>query len=54
MLLSVYLSNGGIVLAKKKVNVKRLDVVQNFGAIDIPLPDKTDRLTMDAKPLERH
>ena len=54
MIFSVCLSNGAVALAKKKVIVKRLDAIQNLGAIDILCTDKTGMLTMDTIILERH
>jgi Mg2+-importing ATPase len=42
MIVSVCLSNGALVMSKKKVIVKRLNSVQNFGAMDVLCTDKTD------------
>jgi len=41
-------------MAKKKVIVKQLPAIQNFGAIDILCTDKTGTLTQDRVVLERH
>ena len=54
MIVTVNLSKGAIGLARKKVIVKRLSSIQNFGAIDILCTDKTGTLTQDRVVLERH
>jgi Mg2+-importing ATPase len=54
MIFSVCLSKGAVAMSKRKVIVKRLDAIQNLGAIDILCTDKTGTLTMDAIILERH
>jgi Mg2+-importing ATPase len=41
-------------MAKKDVIVKRLNAIQNFGAIDVLCTDKTGTLTQDKVILERH
>ena len=41
-------------MAKKKVIVKRLSSIQNFGAIDTLCTDKTGTLTQDRVVLKRH
>jgi Mg2+-importing ATPase len=41
-------------MSKKKVIVKRLNAIQNFGAMDILCTDKTGTLTMDRVILEKH
>ncbi len=53
MILTVNLSKGALVMSKKKVIVKRLHSIQNFGAIDILCTDKTGTLTQDRIVLER-
>ena len=45
MIISVCLSKGAIAMSGKKVVVKRLDSIQNFGAMDILCTDKTGTLT---------
>ena len=45
MVVTVCLSKGALAMAKHKVIVKRLDAIQNFGAIDILCTDKTGTLT---------
>lgn len=46
-LVSVNLSKGAISLSKKKVIVKRLSSIQNFGAMDVLCTDKTGTLTQN-------
>jgi Mg2+-importing ATPase len=41
-------------MSRKKVIVKRLDAIQNLGAMDILCTDKTGTLTQDRVILERH
>jgi Mg2+-importing ATPase len=54
MIVTVNLAKGALIMAKKKVIVKRLPSIQNFGAIDILCTDKTGTLTQDRVVLERH
>lgn len=54
MIVTVCLSKGAIVLSKKRVIVKRLNSIQNFGAMDVLCTDKTGTLTQDHVVLERH
>ncbi|VVB65355.1 Copper-exporting P-type ATPase B [Candidatus Gugararchaeum adminiculabundum] len=54
MMIAVNLSSGAIRMSKKKVIVKRLSSIQNFGAMDILCTDKTGTLTLDEVILERH
>ena len=54
MIVSVNLAKGALSMAKKKVIVKRLPSIQNFGAIDILCTDKTGTLTQDRVVLKRH
>ena len=54
MIVTVCLSKGAIALGKKKVIVKRLDSIQNLGAMDVLCTDKTGTLTMNEVVLERH
>ncbi len=53
MILTVNLSKGALVMSKKKVIVKRLNSIQNFGAIDILCTDKTGTITQDQIVLEK-
>ena len=52
MIVSVCLSKGALAMSRKKVIVKRLNSIQNFGAMDILCTDKTGTLTMDHVILE--
>ncbi len=54
MIVSVSLSRGAISMSKKKVIVKRLNSIQNFGAMDVLCTDKTGTLTLDHVILEHH
>src|ERR1700677_794012 len=54
MIVSVCLSKGAIAMSKKKVIVKRLHAIQNFGAMDVLCTDKTGTLTIDHVILEKH
>lgn len=54
MVVTVTLSRGAIALSKKEVIVKRLNSVQNFGAMDVLCTDKTGTLTEDKIVLEKH
>ncbi|MCC7005397.1 MAG: magnesium-translocating P-type ATPase [Ottowia sp.] len=48
------LAKGAVILSRKKVIIKRLDAIQNFGAMDILCTDKTGTLTQDKIFLTRH
>jgi P-type Mg2+ transporter len=54
MIVSVCLSKGAIAMSRKKVIVKRLNSIQNLGAMDVLCTDKTGTLTQDHVILERH
>jgi Mg2+-importing ATPase len=54
MIVSVCLSKGALAMSKKKVIVKRLNSIQNLGAMDVLCTDKTGTLTMDRVVLEKH
>ncbi|MFA5974828.1 MAG: magnesium-translocating P-type ATPase [Elusimicrobiota bacterium] len=54
MIVTVNLSKGALAMSRKKVIVKRLNSIQNFGAMDILCTDKTGTLTQDRIVLERH
>ena len=54
MIVTVNLSNGAISMSKKKVIVKRLNAIQNFGAMDILCTDKTGTITEGKIVLEKH
>src|SRR5262249_55744190 len=52
MIVSVCPSKGALAMSKKKVIVKRLNSIQNFGAMDVLCTDKTGTLTIDHVILE--
>ncbi|MDE2197754.1 MAG: magnesium-translocating P-type ATPase [Rhodospirillales bacterium] len=54
MIVTVNLARGGMAMARKQVIVKRLNAIQNFGAMDILCTDKTGTLTQDRVILEYH
>lgn len=54
MLIALNLSKGATQMSRKKVIVKRLNSIQNFGAMNILCTDKTGTLTLDKITLERH
>ena len=54
MIVTSTLAKGAVALSRKKVIVKRLDAIQNFGAMDVLCTDKTGTLTQDKIFLERH
>jgi len=54
MIVAVNLSRGAIAMSKKQVIVKRLNSIQNFGAMDVLCTDKTGTLTMDEIVLEKY
>lgn len=54
MIITVNLAKGALTMAGKKVIVKHLPSIQNFGAIDILCTDKTGTLTQDKVVLERY
>jgi len=54
MIVTVCLSKGAVAMGKKKVIVKRLDAIQNLGAMNVLCTDKTGTLTQDKVVLERH
>jgi Mg2+-importing ATPase len=54
MLVTVNLAKGALAMSRKKVIVKRLNAIQNFGAMDILCTDKTGTLTQDKVLVEKH
>lgn len=54
MLVTTCLGKGAVDLSRHHVIVKRLDAIQDLGAIDVPCTDKTGTLTEDRIVLERH
>ena len=54
MIVTINLAKGALAMAKKDVIVKRLNAIQNFGAIDVLCTDKTGTLTQDKVILQHH
>ncbi|MBN9233481.1 MULTISPECIES: magnesium-translocating P-type ATPase [Phyllobacteriaceae] len=54
MIVSSNLAKGAVAMARRKVVVKRLNAIQNFGAMDVLCTDKTGTLTQDKIILEHH
>lgn len=54
MIVTVNLGKGALAMSRKKVIVKRLNAIQNFGAMDVLCTDKTGTLTQDHIILEKH
>ena len=54
MIVSANLSKGAVAMAHRKVVVKRLNAIQNLGAMDVLCTDKTGTLTQDRVILQRH
>ncbi len=54
MIVTSTLAKGAVMMSRRKVIVKRLDAIQNFGAMDVLCTDKTGTLTQDKIFLERH
>jgi P-type Mg2+ transporter len=54
MIVTVNLSQGALMMAGKKVIVKRLNAIQNFGAMDVLCTDKTGTITKGKIVLEKH
>ena len=54
MIVTANLARGAVNMSRKKVIIKRLHSIQNFGAMDVLCSDKTGTLTQDKVILERH
>lgn len=54
VIITTNLAKGAIAMSKHKTVVKRLDAIQNFGAMDILCTDKTGTLTLDEIIVEKH
>ncbi|NWE48709.1 magnesium-translocating P-type ATPase [Pseudomonas gingeri] len=54
MIVSANLAKGAMAMARRKVVVKRLNAIQNFGSMDVLCTDKTGTLTQDKIILEHH
>ena len=54
MVVTATLARGAVAMSRRKVIVKKLNAIQNFGAMDVLCTDKTGTLTQDNIVLERH
>jgi len=54
MIVTTNLAKGAVTMSRRKTIVKRLNAIQNFGAMDVLCTDKTGTLTQDRIVLERH
>jgi P-type Mg2+ transporter len=54
MIVTVNLAKGAIDMSRQRVIVKRLNAIQNFGAMNILCADMTGTLTQDRIILKRH
>ncbi|WP_336665112.1 magnesium-translocating P-type ATPase [Elizabethkingia meningoseptica] len=54
MIVTANLAKGAVNMSKRKVIVKRLNAIQNIGAMDVLCTDKTGTLTLDKIVLETH
>jgi Mg2+-importing ATPase len=54
MVVTTNLAKGAVAMARRKCIVKRLNAIQNFGAMDILCTDKTGTLTQNKVILEQH
>ncbi len=54
LIVTANLGKGAMAMSRHKVVVKRLNAIQNFGAMDVLCTDKTGTLTLDKIVLERH
>jgi Mg2+-importing ATPase len=54
MIVTVNLGRGAMLMARRRVIVKRLNAIQNIGAMDVLCTDKTGTLTQDRIILKKH
>ncbi|MFO1196108.1 MAG: magnesium-translocating P-type ATPase [Burkholderiaceae bacterium] len=54
MIVTINLAKGAIAMSREQVVVKRLNAIQDFGAMDVLCTDKTGTLTQDRVVLQRH
>lgn len=54
MIVTVNLSKGALAMSKRKVIVKKLNAIQNFGAMDVLCTDKTGTITCGKVVLQKH
>ena len=53
-IIAANLAKGTLEMARKKTIIKRLDAIQNLGAMNVLCTDKTGTLTYDTVAMERH
>jgi len=54
MVVTMNLARGAIAMSRKRAIVKRLNAIQNFGAMDVLCTDKPGTLTQDRVVLKLH
>jgi Mg2+-importing ATPase len=54
LIVTANLAKGALAMSRRKVVVKQLNAIQNFGAMDVLCTDKTGTLTLDRIVLEHH
>ncbi|MGH8114358.1 MAG: magnesium-translocating P-type ATPase, partial [Rhodanobacteraceae bacterium] len=54
LIVTANLAKGALAMSRRKVVVKHLNAIQNFGAMDVLCTDKTGTLTLDQIVLEQH
>jgi Mg2+-importing ATPase len=54
MIVTINLAKGALAMARARLIVKRLNSIQNFGAMDVLCTDKTGTLTQDRVILQKH
>jgi Mg2+-importing ATPase len=54
LIVTANLAKGALAMSRRKVVVKQLSAIQNFGAMDVLCTDKTGTLTLDRIVLEQH
>jgi Mg2+-importing ATPase len=54
MIVTANLARGAVAMSRRQVIVKRLNAIQNFGAMDVLCTDKTSTLTQDRVILLKH
>lgn len=54
MIVSLTLAAGAVRMAQRKVIVKRLAAIENFGSLDVLCSDKTGTLTVGEIAVDRH
>lgn len=54
MIVTTCLARGAVAMSRKKTIIKKLNSIQNFGAVDVLCTDKTGTLTQDKVVLEYH